>query len=218
MLFFTVECEKNTDERILYHKNFFRDIIQTIGGAKMKFKLNIDRNKEERVEATLHGKGDFSYRLEELVLGYSGEDSVMAYTEDDIKELKYRDIECVTVIDSKTYAIDTAGDRYRLKMRLYEISEILPSYFIKINKSSLANRKQIERFSAAFSGSVDVIFKCGYKDYVSRRCFADIKKPTNKKSSPKIELDEKYCRQIVGRKATVSDTTNKPSENGGFGR
>ena len=111
----------------------------------MKFKLNIDRNKEERVEATLHGKGDFSYRLEELVLGYSGEDSVMAYTEDDIKELKYRDIECVTVIDSKTYAIDTAGDRYRLKMRLYEISEILPSYFIKINKSSLANRKQIER-------------------------------------------------------------------------
>ena len=73
----------------------------------MKFKLNIDRNKEERVEATLHGKGDFSYRLEELVLGYSGEDSVMAYTEDDIKELKYRDIECVTVIDSKTYAIDT---------------------------------------------------------------------------------------------------------------
>ena len=47
---------------------------------------------------------------------------------------------------------------------------------IKINKSSLANRKQIERFSAAFSGSVDVIFKSGFRDYVSRRCFADIKK------------------------------------------
>ena len=57
-----------------------------------------------------------------------------------------------------------------------EISEILPNYFIRINKSSLANRKQIERFSAAFSGSVDVIFKSGYRDYVSRRCFAEIKK------------------------------------------
>ena len=30
----------------------------------MKFKLNIDKNKEELVEATLHRKGDFSYKLE----------------------------------------------------------------------------------------------------------------------------------------------------------
>ena len=99
-----------------------------------------------------------------------------AYTEDDIKVLKFSEIECVTVDGSKTYAVDVTGERYRLKMRLYEISEILPGYFIKINKSSLANRKQIERFSAAFSGSVDVIFKSGFRDYVSRRCFADIKK------------------------------------------
>ncbi len=53
----------------------------------MKFKLNIDKNKEELVEATLHSKGDFSYKLEEMVLGYSGEDSITAYTEDDIKVL-----------------------------------------------------------------------------------------------------------------------------------
>ena len=142
----------------------------------MKFKLNIDKNKEELVEATLHAEGDFSYRLEELVLSYSGEDSITAYTEDDIKTRKFREIECVTEADSRTNAIDTTGVRYRLKMRLYEISEILPNYFIRINKSSLANRKQIERFSAAFSGSVDVIFKSGYRDYVSRRCFAEIKK------------------------------------------
>ena len=61
-------------------------------------------------------------------------------------------------------------------MRLYELSEVLPGCFIKINKSSLANRTRIDRFSAAFSGSVDVIFKCGYRDYVSRRCFSEIKK------------------------------------------
>ena len=133
----------------------------------MRFKLNIDKTKDELVEATLHGKGDFSYRLEELVLGY---------TEDDIKILKFSEIECITVDGSKTVAIDNSGARYRLKMRLYELEEILPGYFIKINKSSLANRTRIERFSAAFSGSVDVIFRCGYRDYVSRRCFADIKK------------------------------------------
>ena len=56
------------------------------------------------------------------------------------------------------------------------IGELLPAYFMKINKSSIANRNRIEKFAAAFSGSVDVIFKSGYRDYVSRRCFADIKK------------------------------------------
>ena len=142
----------------------------------MKFKLNIDKEKEEIVEATFHERGELSYQREELVLGYVGKDCITAYTEDDIKTLKFSEIECVTVVDSKTYAITTKGERYRLRMRLYEISEILPSYFIKINKSSLANRTRIERFSAAFSGSVDVIFKSGYKDYVSRRCFSEIKK------------------------------------------
>ena len=142
----------------------------------MKFKLTIDKTKEELVEATLHEKGDFSYRLEELVRSYIGEDSITAYTEDDIKVLKFSEIECITVVDSKTYAIVSTGERYRLKMRLYELSEVLPGCFIRINKSSLANRTRIDRFSAAFSGSVDVIFQCGYRDYVSRRCFSEIKK------------------------------------------
>lgn len=142
----------------------------------MKFKLTIDKTKEELVEATLHEKGNFSYRLEELVRSYIGEDSITAYTEDDIKVLKFSEIECITVVDSITYAIVSTGERYRLKMRLYELSEVLPGCFIKINKSSLANRTRIDRFSAAFSGSVDVIFKCGYRDYVSRRCFSEIKK------------------------------------------
>ncbi len=142
----------------------------------MKFKLNIDKTKEEQVEATLHSKGELAYKLEELVLGYAGEESITAYTEDDIKLLKFADIECVTVSNSKTYVIDTAGKQYRIKMRLYEISEVLPSYFIRINKSTIANRKRIERFSTVIYGSVDVVFKSGYRDYVSRRCFAEIKK------------------------------------------
>ena len=142
----------------------------------MKFSLTIDKEQEELVTAILHDRGDFSYRLEELVRGYSGEESITAYTEDDIKILRFSEIECVTVEDSKTYAVTVTGERYRLKMRLYELTRILPGYFIRINKSSLANRTRIEKFSAAFSGSVDVIFKSGYRDYVSRRCFSEIKK------------------------------------------
>ena len=56
------------------------------------------------------------------------------------------------------------------------MEEIMPSYFIRINKSALANEHRIERFDAAFSGGVDAVFRCGYREYVSRRCFAEIRR------------------------------------------
>ena len=36
-------------------------------------------------------------------------------------------------------------------------------------------------FSAALTGAVNVIFKSGYTDYASRRCFAEIKKELKSK-------------------------------------
>lgn len=146
----------------------------------MQYKIKIDKNSEERVEATLHRRGEFAEKLEELVLSYEGDDKITAYTEDDVRILRFSEIEYVTVIDSKTYAIDFSGEKLMIKYRLYELAELLPEYFIKINKSSIANKRRIERFRAAFSGSVDVVFKSGCSDYVSRRCFAEIKKELKK--------------------------------------
>ena len=107
---------------------------------------------------------------------YSGSDKIPAYTEEDMKMLPFEDIECITVLDGKTVAIDRNGTRYRLKLRLYELEKLLPASFIRINKSTLANENRLERFSAAFSGGVDAVFRCGYREYVSRRCFASIKR------------------------------------------
>ena len=90
--------------------------------------------------------------------------------------LAFSDIECVTVLDGKTYAIDSKNRRYRLKQRLYELEGILPSSFIRINKSALANENALDRFCVTYSGAVDAVFKCGYTEYVSRRCFAQIKR------------------------------------------
>jgi DNA-binding LytR/AlgR family response regulator len=86
------------------------------------------------------------------------------------------EIECVTVLDGKTYAIDSKNCKYRLKLRLYELEGQLPSSFIRINKSTLANEKALDRFTVTIAGSVDAIFKCGYREYVSRRCFAQIRR------------------------------------------
>ncbi len=145
----------------------------------MKLKLIIDPTKDELIEATMKRKNTFSDRLEELVLNYNGEDSIIAYREDEIYQLPFHKIECITIVNTVTYAIDCKGDMYKLKNRLYEIEEVLPSGFFRINKSSLASKQYTKKFAITFSGAVDVIFKSGYKDYVSRRCFAKIKKEWN---------------------------------------
>lgn len=142
----------------------------------MKFNLIIDKSKEEEITATVHGRSSLTERIEALVMQYSGNDRIPVFSEDEMMLLSFSEIESVFSEEGKTFVTDSSGNRFRIKMRLYEIEEILPSYFIRINKSALANEKRIERFSANFSGAVDAVFKSGNKEYVSRRCFAEIKR------------------------------------------
>ena len=142
----------------------------------MKYKLIIDKNAEEEIIAVVHSPSSLTRQIEDLVRGSSGPDSIMGYRDDEMRKLIFREIECITILDRKVFAIDTCGNRYRLQDRLRDLEEILPSYFIRINKSTLANEHRIARFHAAFSGSVDAVFQCGYREYVSRRCFAEIKR------------------------------------------
>lgn len=142
----------------------------------MKFKLVIDKTKDEELVATVHRRTALTDKIEALVRECSGADRIPAYMEDEMKMLAFSDIECITVLDGKTYAIDTRNRQYRLKMRLYELEALLPAAFIRINKSALANEDRLDRFAVTYSGAVDAVFKCGYKEYVSRRCFAEIKR------------------------------------------
>jgi len=142
----------------------------------MRFKLIIDKTKDEEIVATVHERSALTDQIEALILRQTDSDRIAAYADDDMKLLPFADISCITVLDGKTYAIDLHGKRYRLKQRLYELEAILPACFIRINKSALANENRLERFAAAFSGAVDAVFQCGYREYVSRRCFAAIKR------------------------------------------
>ena len=142
----------------------------------MKFKMIIDKSKEEEIVATVHAPSELTEKIRQLVMEHTGTDRIAAYWEEDIKMLSFSQIACITVCDGKTYAIDVKGTQYRLKQRLYELESILPSSFIRINKSAIANEQQIERFAATFSGAVDAVFRSGYREYVSRRCFAEIKR------------------------------------------
>ena len=142
----------------------------------MKYKLIINKDAEEEIIAVVHAPSTLTQQIENLVCSYSGVDVIMGYGDDGIRKLPFSEIECITILDRKVIAIDTGGNRYTLKDRLRDLEEILPSYFIRINKSTLANEHRIARFHAVFSGGVDAVFHCGYREYVSRRCFAEIKR------------------------------------------
>lgn len=142
----------------------------------MKFRLIIDKEKDEEVVATVHARNPLIDEIESLIQKHTGTDRIPGYLEDEIKMLSVSQIECVTVLDGKTYAIDFRNQRYRLKQRLYELEAQLPSSFIRINKSTLANENRLDRFAVTYSGAVDAVFQCGYREYVSRRCFAQIKR------------------------------------------
>ena len=142
----------------------------------MKYKLIIDKEAEEEIVITVRAPSSLTEQIENLVCSFTGADSILGYREDERRRLAFGDIECTTVLDRKVIAMDTNRNQYSLRERLRDLEDILPSYFIRINKSTLANEHRILRFDAVFSGGVDAVFACGYREYVSRRCFAEIRR------------------------------------------
>ena len=142
----------------------------------MIFKLIIDREAEEQIVARVRQRSELTEKIEALVTGAERADELTGYTEEDTAILKIREIECICVEEGKTYAVYSDGVKYRLRGRLYEQEAQLGPDFVRINKSALANWKKIRRFKASIAGAVDIEFKSGYVEYVSRRCFAELKR------------------------------------------
>ena len=142
----------------------------------MKYKLIVDKNQEEQIIAIVHAPSSLTEEIENLVFSFSGNEHIIGYKDDEIKKLSFCNIECITVQQRKTIAVYSDGSEYRLRGSLRDFESILPAYFIRINKSCIANEHCIKEFVASFNGGVNAVFKCGYKDYVSRRCFTHIRR------------------------------------------
>ena len=142
----------------------------------MKYKLIIDADADEEITVIAHAPSSLTQQIEDLVNDSAGVEYIIGHRDDQMRRLTFREIECVTIHNRKVIAIDTKGNHYRIQDRLRNLEDILPSYFIRINKSTLANEHRILRFDAAFNGGVDAVFQCGYREYVSRRCFSEIKR------------------------------------------
>lgn len=142
----------------------------------MIFQLHIDKSKEESIIATVHKRNRLIDEIEKLVLEDEQTNQIFGYSDEEISVLETELIECFFVEQEKTYAVYEDGRKYLIKKRLYELEKMLPKDFERINKSAIANWKRISKFKVQLSGAVDAVFKSGYTDCISRRCFAELRK------------------------------------------
>ena len=71
----------------------------------------------------------------------------------------------------------TAKDSFKIKDRLYELEEKLCSGdFVRTSNSCIINLKYVDSFDTSIIGTIEVIFKDGSKEYVSRRKIKDVMK------------------------------------------
>ena len=135
----------------------------------MKYTLNIDEEREEEIIVYAHSKTKLIESLERLINEAKlRTPPIIGYVGDDIVEVKPKDVSCFFIEDKRLYASTEKG-KVLIKRRLYEIEKELGEDFIKINQSSIANIKHVERFSVSFGAALTVHFKNGYRDFVSRR-------------------------------------------------
>lgn len=142
----------------------------------MIFKLQLDRNHVEEIVATVHQRTALIDEIERLVTQDNLSEQIPGYEEDEIVMLDLKQIDCFFVEDERTYAHCQDGKRYLIRRRLYELEKNLPGYYERISKSAIANWPRISRFRVQLSGAVDAVFKSGYTECISRRCFAELKR------------------------------------------
>lgn len=142
----------------------------------MKFDLIIDKAAEEAVTVTAHARSPLTDEIESLVLAYGGDDRIVGYRDEEMKLLRIGEVDCFFIADGKTCAAAADGKVYQLRMRLCEVEARLPAAFVKINRGAVGQLSRIERFIGTFAGGVDARFYGGHREYVSRRCLAELKR------------------------------------------
>lgn len=138
----------------------------------MKIKIFIDKDCEEEIIIYAKRKTELVSSIEKLV--NKNDFCLTGFSKNEAILLSPEDVFCFVTENGKVYAI-TKNEKLLVKQRLYHLEENLSADFVKINQSSLANIKAIERFDTSVTGTLKVKFKNGYTDYVSRRNLKNIK-------------------------------------------
>lgn len=139
----------------------------------MKCNVYIGETTNERVDIYANKRTKLINEIEELAL--CDEHDFVGTNENGEKFIfSINDITAIISSNNKTYII-VDNNKYLVKLRLYQYEELYKNLLIKLNQSCLANIKKIKKFKCSIGGSILVIFKDDYNDYISRRELKKVK-------------------------------------------
>lgn len=137
----------------------------------MKLKIFVDKSKEEEIIIYVHEKNGLVEEIERLVSENNFE--LIGYKDNEAQKLSLLEVNCFICENNKVFAL--TDEKLAVRLRLYQIEDLLDDNFVRINQSCIANIRKIEKTQADFSGALTVVFKNGYRDYISRRNLKKVK-------------------------------------------
>ena len=138
----------------------------------MKCYTYIEDVDEEKILIYAKERTKLVDEIESLVIS-SDIDLTGIYNEEIVK-ININDVSCFISENNKVFAL-VNDKKYQIRRRLYQIEELNLNTFIKLNQSCIANKRKIKKFESTIGGSIKVIFKNGYIDYISRRELKNVK-------------------------------------------
>ena len=138
----------------------------------MQYKIEISEDQKEDIVILAKEHFPVIDKIEEILKYKKSE--LFGYSDGEIIKIDVSGVYCFFTEMGKVYAICDSG-KWQLKERLYVLEENFSMEFVKINQSCLIKTDKIERFRTTIGGSLEVILKNGYTDYVSRRQLKAVK-------------------------------------------
>ena len=139
----------------------------------MKYKIIIDKEKEEEIIIYAHQKNELITSIENIINNFQMR--LVGNDDGTLTPLNLNDVSSFFTKDNKVYA-NALGKPYLLNLRLYKIEENLNDSFMKINQGCIVNISKIKRFETSVGGFVKVVMKDGFTDYISRRELKNVKR------------------------------------------
>lgn len=138
----------------------------------MKTRIEIvDGLPEEEIIIRCGSINEKVAQLQKLIQEQTSSPPILFYKENQEFYLPLTDILFFETSGESIYA-HTSADAYRTRLRLYELEQLLPGYFIRAAKGSIVNTRQIHSLSRNLAGASLVQFKNTEKHvYASRHYY-----------------------------------------------
>ena len=135
----------------------------------MKIRIEtLDTLKDNEIIITCRQMDETIFRIQQFIQEQRPAVRLTFYKDDSEFYLPLTDVLFFETSDDMVYA-HTEKEAYRIKLRLYELEDILPGNFTRISKSTILNSRKVYCINKNIASSSLVQFQSTYKQvYVSR--------------------------------------------------